>query len=290
MRARAMSVLLSVAAAAVALASLVAAPGARQPTGTLELLRTAGALVLADDHEGAAILQAGGLRPGSELSGEVTLSNSGSGPIGLVAAAAAESETPGLGGGRLSTQLQLAILDVSDPSAPRTVASGTLAALANTPAGTLAAGQARRLRVVATLPTSAGNDVQGASLAVGLTWTASGDEVTATPQPATTTPAPTTTPVTGAALTADQVVVLPSTRVCGKSPSLAVRLRRPAGVTLRSAAVYVNGRRAARAGGGALARPIRLRGLPRRALRVKVVVVTAAGERLQLTRSYRACR
>jgi S-formylglutathione hydrolase FrmB len=84
------------------------------------------------------------------------------------------------------------------------------------------------------------------------------------------------------------LAALPHARSCRRS-SLTLRLRRPRGVTLRKATVYVNGRRVRTVTGRALRRAVTLRGLPSGRLRVRVVVVTSTRRKFIVKRTYRAC-
>jgi hypothetical protein len=60
-------------------------------------------------------------------------------------------------------------------------------------------------------------------------------------------------------------------------------------VKLRSVSVYVNGRRAVVRSGRQLKVPISLRGLPPGKVRVRIVAVTTAGQRITVRRTYRTC-
>lgn len=99
------------------------------------------------------------------------------------------------------------------------------------------------------------------------------------------TPTPPTTPRPPRRPTASQVIKLPTG--CVKAGRLRLRLARPAGVTLRSATVTVNGRRRGSLT-RRLTRPFTLTGLPKRAA-VRVSVVLADGARLSRSRRYTAC-
>ena len=82
---------------------------------------------------------------------------------------------------------------------------------------------------------------------------------------------------------------LPSLRACVSRRSFRIRLRAPGGRRLRSARVYVNGRRVSVLRGRRLTAGISLRGLPAGVVRVKVVATTQAGKRMVVTRRYRTC-
>jgi type 1 glutamine amidotransferase len=70
---------------------------------------------------------------------------------------------------------------------------------------------------------------------------------------------------------------------------LSFRIRPPAGVKVRSAKVFVAGRKAKVVRGRALHRRIRLRGLPKGHVRVKIVLRTKGGRTITQTRRYRTC-
>jgi photosystem II stability/assembly factor-like uncharacterized protein len=103
-------------------------------------------------------------------------------------------------------------------------------------------------------------------------WRISIDALTAAPRPA-----------------ARPTLGLPSRRSCRTPTEMRFRLRAPAGKRLRAATVFVNGRRAATLRGRALRRPVRLRRLPRGAVRVRVAATTTRGERVSAQRRYGAC-
>jgi hypothetical protein len=79
---------------------------------------------------------------------------------------------------------------------------------------------------------------------------------------------------------------LRSARSCVSRRSFRIRVRAPRGQKLRSARVYLNGRRVKVRSGRAT---INLRGLPRGTARVKIVAVTRKGKRYVAARAYRTC-
>jgi len=79
---------------------------------------------------------------------------------------------------------------------------------------------------------------------------------------------------------------LPSTRRCASRRAFRIRLRPR---TLRSARVYVNGRRVRTLRGKRLRAPVDLRGLPKGRFTVKVIGVTRRGKRATETRRYHTC-
>jgi len=99
-------------------------------------------------------------------------------------------------------------------------------------------------------------------------------------------PAPATTP--GAA----SAISLPPARrgaSCVSRRDFKLRLRAPHGARLRSAVVFVGGRRAKVVRGRALRRAVRLRGLSAGRVRIDVTLRTRSGKRISRSRTYRFC-
>jgi hypothetical protein len=93
----------------------------------------------------------------------------------------------------------------------------------------------------------------------------------------------------GRAPSSEPFDALPGARSCVSRRRFRLRLRGLRPREVRSAAVYVNGRRRAVRRGRTLRVPVDLRGLRRGAVRVRVVVRTRAGRRVVMRRSYRTC-
>ena len=258
------SLLLTAVAAAVA----VAAPG-HAPSPQLRLTAASGALSLSNSHAGAAILSAPAMRPGATTTGTATIGASAA--ARLAVSARVESEAPGTGGGRLSSQLQLVVVDTARGAV---VYRGSPARLANAFAGTLGAGQRRTYRFTVTLPGSAGNAVQGARLRLSFVWTGVGTAPVAPPTPAP--PAPPAPP----AQPAPPVITLPA--ACATHGRLVVRLHAPAGTSIRRVDVKV-GRARAKRYRPREALSLRVRGRAR----VKVSVRLSDGRRVSASRGYR---
>ena len=174
---RGLSALLTLACAAAAFLVALDAPApTRAPA--FALTGAGGALTLANDRHGAAILQAGDLRPGDVAEGVVTLSADRD--VALSLRSQPGVELAGAGGGLLSDRIALAIDDVTVPAAPAPVYSGPLAELRELALAGLAGGEPRRYRFRAMFPAGAGdNAYQGASLTTAFEWTA----VAPTPAP-----------------------------------------------------------------------------------------------------------
>ena len=76
---------------------------------------------------------------------------------------------------------------------------------------------------------------------------------------------------------------------CTKRSGFRVRLRPPRGQRLRSAVIFVGGRRAKVVKGRALRRPVRLSGLKRGRVRIDVTLRTTRGRTVNRSRTYRFC-
>jgi hypothetical protein len=160
-----------VAGAAVALAQIESSPPAHAAT-----IAATGAFEIADSKEGEPIFAAAGIAPGDSTSGTVTIEDPGSEPVSLSLHRGELLDEPGLGGGLLSSRLQLTVVDVTDPGAPTTVYSGPLDSMPDQAVGELEAGASRTFEFTATLPDSGDpavdNEVQGASTTVAYSWVA----------------------------------------------------------------------------------------------------------------------
>jgi hypothetical protein len=163
--------LLLAALAAVAWARVQDAPAARLVATAVE-----GSFEVTNSEDGQPIFAATNLAPGGAADGTVTLEDTGSAPAALLLRRGELVDTPGLGGGILSERLELTVIDVTAPGAPRTVYSGPLAAMPDRPAGELRPGESRTFEFTATLPDagepSFQNAVQGASTTVAYAWIA----------------------------------------------------------------------------------------------------------------------
>ena len=309
---------LNLTLATIALALLVGA-GTSSAAPRLELTAADGALTISNSKDGAAIFRAAAMRPGEQASGSVRIGNTGTVDATLnVARTAAPVDTAGTGGGRLSSRLELRVIDITHAQSPVTLYSGRLAAMPSTALGGLAPGAQREFLFVATLPPAgaADNAYQGAALAAGFTWTAQGAAVvTPTPTPTrprrptrTPTPAPPRTPAPPpppAAVTppppgsvgpdsalADQVFAMPSARTCVSRRRFQIHIRRPRGVAFKSIRITLNGRAKIRAKGlkaRKLKARVNLRGLPKGRVVLKIVARTTTGAKLVSKRTYHTC-
>jgi hypothetical protein len=160
------------AMAAVALAQVTNGPRARAAA-----IAASGSFEISDSRDGQAIFAASGIAPGEATTGTVAIKDSGSEPLALTLRRGELVDQPGTGDGLLSSRLRLTVVDVTSPTAPRTVYAGPLDSMPERPAGTLAGGEARTYEFTATLPEGGEptfqNAVQGASTTVAYSWVAS---------------------------------------------------------------------------------------------------------------------
>jgi hypothetical protein len=89
----------------------------------------------------------------------------------------------------------------------------------------------------------------------------------------------------------EQIATLPTQgkRRCLSRRSFKIRLKEPKGDALRSAEVFLNGKRIQVRTGERLTAPINLRGLPKGRYTVKIVAKTVLGDTIQGKRRYRTC-
>ena len=288
--------------AVVALSFAIAAPGGER----IRLAAADGALAISNSREGGAIFRGENLRPGQAAAGSVRIGNQSDQAAGFTLAQRAPVAQPGAGGGLLSENLQLSVIDQTEVGAPRTVYAGPAAGMAPVDLGSFAPREVREYLFVASLP-DADNSYQGASIALDFDWSARAPEPqlepTPDPAPAPEPPAPPPAPAPApggpppatqppappgeGGVLAKSVLRLPSARRCVKGRRVRLRVRPPSGVKLRRIEVRVGKRRALRYRGTRRAIWI---GLPRgRAVRVRVRAVTTGGRVIARTVTYRRC-
>src|SRR3954469_22277199 len=168
------------------------APGARTAEPLAVAAAATGPLV-ANDHDGSAVLTAPAMAPGATAAGQVTISNAGGAAGRFSVAAAAPADAGGPAGG-LSSLLVLTVSDATGAT-PVVLYAGKLAGFRGLALGTFATGGARRYRFEVAYPagrTAAMDDpYQGASTSLGLSWTAT---AIAAPAPAPVPPSPAPAP------------------------------------------------------------------------------------------------
>jgi hypothetical protein len=161
------------------------APGARTAEPLAVAAAATGPLV-ADDHDGSAVLTAPALAPGATAAGQVTISNAGDAAGRFSVAAGAPADAGGPAGG-LSSLLDLTVSDATGAT-PVVLYAGKLAGFRGLALGTFAPGGARRYRFEVAYPagrTAAMDDpYQGASTSLGLSWTATAIAAAPAPAPA----------------------------------------------------------------------------------------------------------
>jgi hypothetical protein len=158
-------------AAAVALARVGAAPDAQAAA-----IAAGGDFQISSSREGQPIFAAGAIGPGDSARGTVEIADTGSVPVALTLSRGELLDSPGLGGGLLSGALTLRVTDLTDPSLPVPVYAGPLDSMPDQAAGRLEPGASRTYEFVARLPAGGAgidqNAVQGASVSVAYSWTA----------------------------------------------------------------------------------------------------------------------
>ena len=184
MRARATAL----ACAVLALLSIVAAARSHNAHAEPAAVRASGDVQVANSRNGSAILS-GALGPGDSLTGSVTISNIGSAAGPFTLALSHLTDTPGPGGGFFSRQLDLAVDDVTAPSAPVAVYRGKLNSLNPTSLGTFAPGAAHTYRFVVSWAVSAVDPTMyGSSMSVEFDWSSTDSGTTPVTPPPTTPP------------------------------------------------------------------------------------------------------
>ena len=159
--------------------SLPAAPAA-------EVSQASGDFVVSNSRNGQAIFRAQGLAPGGSITGTVRLTNTGSLNGELAIAQVDIRDRPGVNGGLLSQVLELAVQDVTSPSAAITMFSGRLGELDGRKLGAIGAGQTKAYRFTATLPDhgvptnfrTGDNAYIGSGVTVTYTWQATAPQPT----------------------------------------------------------------------------------------------------------------
>jgi hypothetical protein len=177
---------------------------------------------------GAAILRTSDLAPGRARSGEITVTNVGdeSGDFALGATGLGDLGAP------LSSQLDLAVEDVTPGRAPTTVYAGKLSGLSTVGLGSMAQGEAHRYRFTVGLPSGVDDSFQGATSAVTFLWTATGADMPTTPPSGGTGGGAGTGAGTGAAAPATTAEAPPVAKGAGRlvrpNATLNVRTRQKA--------------------------------------------------------------
>jgi hypothetical protein len=160
-------------------ACAVAASSSGQAKPVAVIQQASGTFQITNSLDGQAIFQAQGLAPGRSVSGTVQLSNTGTlaGDLGLHQLDVMDQ--PGANGGLLSGAVHLDVRDITGGNLVP-VFAGQLASLQSSALGSLAPGEARTYRFVASLPdggtpptpTGGDNAYAGSALSVRYSWRA----------------------------------------------------------------------------------------------------------------------
>jgi hypothetical protein len=157
-----------------AMAAIALAQVTKGPQASAAAIAASGSFEISNSHDGRPVFAASGIAPGEATTGTVAIEDTGSAPVALTLRRGELVDVPGLGGGLLSSRLRLTVVDVTRPTAPRTVYAGPLDSMPERPAGTLVGGETRTYEFTATLPEggepSFKNAVQGASTTVAYSW------------------------------------------------------------------------------------------------------------------------
>lgn len=149
-------------------AAALAFPGDERRPAAATAVESSGGFELSNSHDGMPVFEVTDFAPGDAVEGGVEIANSGDGPGELVL----EQVDLEQGADDLAASLDLAIEDLTEPSAPASVYAGPLAAMTTKAIGVLQPGETRSFSFTATFPDTAApqNLLQGASLSVGYRW------------------------------------------------------------------------------------------------------------------------
>ena len=133
-----------------------------------------GAAAMTDSVVGDAVVRAGEMKPGSTVAGTVTVRNDGDATGAFRLSQADVLDTPGSGGGRLSTMLRMT---VEDASSGRRYYRGVLGGMKDQPLGYLRAGDEREYRFTVSYPRGETDDsFAGSRVETTFDWTAATGE------------------------------------------------------------------------------------------------------------------
>lgn len=139
---------------------------------------TAGILHHTNSKAGAAILTADKMVPGHTYTGTVDIKNDGNVDGKFSLSTSNLSDTPGANGGKLSSVLQVTVVDQTNGN--QQVYSGPINAVSAANFGTIAAGATHTFQFTVTFPdggqpgsaTTGDNAYQGSSMSIEFDWTA----------------------------------------------------------------------------------------------------------------------
>ena len=123
-----------------------------------------------NSRAGQLILSASGMVPGQSTTRTLTIANSGDVPSASTLSERVV-DSPGPSGIKLSGELHLAVADVTDAAAARTIYDGPLGAMGSQALGSSAPGAAHTYRFTVTFPNGPSQNVyQGAATDVEFDW------------------------------------------------------------------------------------------------------------------------
>jgi hypothetical protein len=160
--------------------ALAAADRREQSAPRAAATAAAGSLSHANSRNGHAIFTASNIGPGHGTMGSVTITNTGALPGFFLLTQYGITDTPGPGGGALSSRMNLVIREKKTGAV---VYAGKLSGLGTRAAGIILPGAARTYSFAASLPNGgpADNALQGSQLGVGYRWLA--EPITLRPRP-----------------------------------------------------------------------------------------------------------
>jgi Ca2+-binding RTX toxin-like protein len=176
-RLRAPRLIVSIVATTLVLGGMVVAESRGDPSPEARATRTAGILSISNSRSDRAVLKGSHMLPGDAVTGTVTIANTGSEAGLFELSGEALSDAPGEGGGVLSADLRLAVVDISEPSSPRSMYEDELGRLDVVPVGEIGAGSERTYRFTVTRP--AGGPIEryrAATTSVDFLWSAVREE------------------------------------------------------------------------------------------------------------------
>jgi len=160
-------------AGGIAIAWAIAGPSEQSRGGSApELAAAGGSLKIDNSKEGRAVFSADDMAPGSPVTGQVRIANPNVIPFRMVLTG--DRPAPGPLGEAISMTVK------SSGGGAKTIYSGPMSEFSRQALGTFQPGEKRTYRFSATLPRGTGNDLQGESTGIDLTWTATAN---APPEP-----------------------------------------------------------------------------------------------------------
>jgi hypothetical protein len=180
-----LTVILILAALAIALAALSGRPDAKEDAPTLDVINRSGEVQISNSLEGLPIVSAGNLKPGQTASGQVTLQNVGTARGYFYLAPLDPVSPPGPGGGTLADNLTVRVTLVKGATTSRKY-NGMLSKMGTITAGRFAPGESGTFQFevqardtgmppppTLSRPVRGDNKYQGSSASVTFGWSTS---------------------------------------------------------------------------------------------------------------------